>query len=136
MKSSVYIVIAAGIILLVGSSFSVEVQETKWTAPTSADSLINPLKNNSTAMTEGKKTYEKYCWQCHGLDGKGGGPGSKNLNPKPADHTSTIVQGQSDGAIFWKITKGRGAMQPYERILNKTQRWQLVEYIRSLAPAK
>ena len=136
MKVTVYIVIAGAIAVLIGSSFSSVIQETKWTAPTGADSLINPLNNNSAAVIEGKKTYEKYCWQCHGMDGRGEGPGSKNLNPKPADHTSTIVQGQSDGAIFWKITKGRGAMQPYERILNKTQRWQLVEYIRSLAPAK
>ncbi len=136
MKFITTIAIATGIIVLFMSSFTTEVQDNRWIAPASADTVTNPLKNNSTAVAEGKKIYGKYCWQCHGLTGKGDGPGAKNLNPKPADHTSASVQEQSDGAIFWKISKGRGAMQPYERTLNKTQRWQLVEYIRSLASAK
>lgn len=124
--------ISVALIAALTVSFT-NVQETKWVAPASADTLINPQKTNPLAQAEGKKLYEKYCWQCHGLTGKGDGPGSKNLNPKPADHTSAAVQEQSDGAIFWKMSKGRGAMQPYERTLNKTQRWQLVVYIRSLA---
>lgn len=121
------------LVVVVPASFVA--QDTRWVAPASADTLTNPVKNNPAAQTEGKKIYEKYCWQCHGMAGKGDGPGSKNLNPKPADHTSAAVQEQSDGALYWKITKGRGAMQPYERTLNKTQRWQLVVYIRSLSPA-
>ena len=111
-------------------------QDNKWIAPASADTLTNPQRSNPKALAEGKKVYDKFCWVCHGLTGKGDGPGAVNLNPQPADHTSTIVQDQSDGALYWKISKGRGQMTPYERTLNKTQRWQLVVYIRSLAPAE
>lgn len=136
MKTVLKFIIPACLILLVALSASFTTQETKWVAPASADTLTNPVKNNPTAVTEGKKLYDKYCWTCHGLTGKGDGPGAKNLNPKPADHTSPVVQDQSDGALYWKISKGRGAMAPYERTLNRTQRWQLVSYIRSLAPAK
>ena len=32
-------------------------------------------------------TYEKHCASCHGTDGKGTGPGSATLNPKPRDFT-------------------------------------------------
>lgn len=136
MKYVLKIIIPVCIIHFAVLSASFTAQDTKWVAPASADTLTNPVKNNPTAITEGKKLYDKYCWTCHGLTGKGDGPGAKNLNPKPADHTSAEVQDQSDGALFWKISKGRGAMAPYERTLNKTQRWQLVSYIRSLAPAK
>lgn len=133
MKAALKIMLPVCVFIIVFPSSTFRTQDTKWVAPTSADTLNNPLKNNPTAETEGKKLYDKYCWACHGKTGKGDGPGAKNLNPKPADHTSNVVQSQSDGAIFWKISKGRGAMQPYERSLNKTQRWQLVIFMRSLA---
>lgn len=136
MKTALKTVAVAAIFLTLCSSASYSVQDTKWIAPATADTLVNPIKSNPVAITEGQKLYDKYCWACHGKAGKGDGPGAKNLNPKPADHTSAIVQSQSDGALFWKISKGRGAMQPYERSLNKTQRWQLVIFIRSLAPAE
>lgn len=136
MKTLLKIFLPLCIACIIVLSASFTQQDTKWVAPASADSLVNPFDGNPGALKEGKKLYEKQCWQCHGMDGKGEGPGAKNLNPKPADHTSSVVQDQTDGAIFWKITKGRGAMQPYERTLNKTQRWQLVEYIRSLAQPK
>jgi mono/diheme cytochrome c family protein len=106
--------------------------QSEWNVPASADTLKNPLAGNSAATAAGKKTYEKLCWACHGMNGKGDGPGAASLNPKPADHTSAQVQQQTDGAIYWKISKGRGTMQPYERSLSKTQRWQLVNYIRTL----
>jgi len=117
-------------------TFSFTMQDNRWIAPPSADTMINPLKNVPTAVADGKIVYDKFCWVCHGKTGKGDGPGAKNLNPKPADHTSALVQNQTDGAIYWKISKGRGQMQPYERSLNKNQRWQLVCYIRTLAPAE
>ena len=62
--------------------------------------------------------------------------GAAALNPKPADHTSAKVQSQTDGAIFYKITTGRLPMAPYKDVLNDTQRWQLVNYIRTLAAVK
>lgn len=136
MKTAFSTIVVAVIFLMILPSASFRVQDIKWIAPAAADTLVNPIKSNPVAITEGQKLYDKYCWACHGKTGKGDGPGAKNLNPKPADHTSTIVQNQSDGALFWKISKGRGAMQPYERSLNKTQRWQLVIFIRSLAPAE
>ncbi|MCK6639303.1 MAG: c-type cytochrome [Bacteroidia bacterium] len=134
MKTAIKLVVPVVVILLTAFHSNVSVQQsTPWVAPSSADTIQNPLKNNPAAVTEGKKLYDKYCWTCHGKSGKGDGPGAKTLNPKPADHTSPVVQNQSDGAIWWKISKGRGQMSPYEKSLNKNQRWQLVCYIRSMA---
>ena len=104
----------------------------EWVAPSYADTLKNPLAYNEKVITEGKKIYESMCWACHGLDGKGDGPAAKELNPKPADHTSGKIQRQHDGVLFWKISKGRGLMAPYEQSLSKLQRWKLVCYIREL----
>ena len=98
--------------------------------------MVNPLKGQPDAIAAGKKLYGTYCAVCHGNKGKGDGIAAAGLNPKPADHTSAKVQNQTDGAIFWKITNGRApiaSMASYEKTLTETQRWQLVDFIRTLA---
>lgn len=120
----------SGAALTMSASFVPDPEE--WKAPAYADTLKNPLEGNVKATAEGKKIYEKMCWACHGLSGKGDGPGAAACSPKPADHSSKKIQQQKDGALFWKISNGRGKMQPYDKTLSKTQRWQLVNYIRTL----
>ena len=39
----------------------------------------------------------------------------------------------SDGALFWKITQGRPPMTSFRTLLTDDQRWQVVNYIRTLA---
>ena len=104
-----------------------------WVAPAAAAGVANPLKGNAEATEAGKKTYTTYCVVCHGNKGKGDGIAASGLQVQPADHTSAKVQGQSDGALFWKMTEGRSPMPPYKGVLSETQRWQLVNYIRTLA---
>ena len=43
---------------------------------------------------------------CDGEEGKGDGPGSKALDPKPANLSSERVQAQVDEEIYWKISEG------------------------------
>jgi mono/diheme cytochrome c family protein len=104
-------------------------------APKTADALVNPLKDNTPATGEGKKTYITYCAPCHGEKGKGDGVASAGLSKSPADHTSSGVQKQTDGAIFWKISEGNTPMPGYKKILSETQVWQLTNYIRTLSKA-
>jgi len=107
----------------------------EWKAPADQKSVKNPLadkKNDKTVLAEGKKLAETNCGSCHGPEGKGNGPAAAALPPpKPADWTSSKVAAESDGEIFWKISNGRGAMPPWKH-LPDNQRWQLVNYIRSL----
>jgi len=125
----VTILILAWWIILNGST---KQNYSEWIAPAYADTLKNIFIMDAKSISEGKKIYENACWTCHGLDGKGDGPAAEKLNPKPADHTSDKIQKQSDGALFWKMSKGRGEMLPLEKSLSKQQRWKLVCYIREL----
>ena len=108
-------------------------QTTRWKAPVTADKTINPLKGNASAVSAGKAIYDKYCVMCHGAKGRGDGVAAAGLQVPPADHSSKLVQGQSDGALYWKITEGRNPMASYKATLTETQRWQVVCYIRTLA---
>jgi mono/diheme cytochrome c family protein len=111
-------------------------QSPLWTAPAYVDTIKNPITFGQSEKTEATKIYTSTCWACHGLDGKGNGPAAANMKIKPADHTSSKVQAESDGSLFWKISTGRGDMQPYLKVLSVKQRWALVHYIRSLSQKK
>ncbi len=111
----------------------IEIQaKAPWVAPASADTIKNPLKGKADAIAAGKKIYGTYCNVCHGDKGKGNGIAAAGLNPKPADHTSAKFQAQSDGAIYWKLTTGRAPMASYEKTLTVTQRWQVIDFMRTL----
>jgi mono/diheme cytochrome c family protein len=103
-----------------------------WVAPSGADTIKNPLKGKPDAVAAGKKIYATYCAVCHGDKGKGNGMAAAGLNPKPADHTSAKFQSQSDGAIYWKLNTGRAPMASYEKTLTLQQRWQVVNFMRTL----
>lgn len=107
----------------------------EWSAPASADATVNPLKGDIASVAAGKKIYTQLCVVCHGDKGKGDGIAGASLNPHPADHSLPKFQKQSDGAIFWKISTGRPPMASYEKILTPTQRWQVVNYLRTLSAA-
>ncbi len=107
-------------------------QQSEWTVSEEESKHENPLANDEQAWLKGKKLFNKMCWICHGNSGEGNGPGSANLNPKPKNLTDSTLQKQTDGTLFWKISNGRGAMAPYKMTLLEKERWQLVNYIRTL----
>ena len=117
--------------LLTTFGFSVTQNVKEWIAPEVANGNINPLKGNASATEEGKKLFAKICSICHGEKGRGDGIGGMALTPKPGNFTLEKTQRQSDGALFWKMSEGRLPMASYKSQLTPTQRWQLVNYIRT-----
>jgi mono/diheme cytochrome c family protein len=107
-------------------------QSSDWKAPPASANRPNPVAVNATTLAAGEKLYLSNCQTCHGASGKGDGPGGAALEKKPADLTSRI-KGEPDGAIFWKITEGRSPMVSWKGSLSETQRWELVNYIKTLA---
>lgn len=110
------------------------IQQGKWVAPVSAKKITNPItaKKKGSSAKKGAKIFTQYCVVCHGKKAKGDGVGGKTLNPKPANLTSNLVQNQVDGEIFWKISNGRNAMIKWDPIISESDRWNLVNYIRTL----
>jgi mono/diheme cytochrome c family protein len=103
----------------------------RWLAPASAKDVKNPYSGKAS-IKQGKDIYKMRCVVCHGEKGKGDGPAGKALNPPAADHSSAMVQNQTDGELFWKISEGRGPMVGWKLILSEEDRWHVVNYLRTL----
>jgi len=107
-------------------------QKDVWKAPDKAKKLKNPTANMEASVQSGKKLFRSRCAVCHGKTGLGDGPGGKALVPQPESLKTPLVQNQTDGEIFWKISNGRNDMIKWEPILTEQQRWDLVNFIRSM----
>jgi mono/diheme cytochrome c family protein len=94
----------------------------------------NPVTSDQTSLARGKELFDINCAVCHGADGKGNGPVAGFLQPrKPIDLTGPVVSSLSDGAIFMVISSGMpGAMPPLNENLVVRERWDVVNYVRTL----
>jgi mono/diheme cytochrome c family protein len=104
----------------------------KWTAPASADAVKNPVAPDPSSIEAGKKTYKKECFSCHGKGGEGNGPQAKDLETPPGNLRLPETQKQTDGAMFWKISEGKKPMPTLKAKLSEAERWNVVNYVRTL----
>ena len=108
------------------------------TRPVAAkDGNVNPIPPNSESVTAGQAVFAVHCVPCHGETGKGDGPLGVVLNPRPADLSLHAVPGvHTDAQLYEWITDGfpGSAMPAWKTRLSDTDRWNLVNFIRTLAP--
>jgi copper transport protein len=106
-------------------------------SPIEQSGPINPIPPNAISVAAGKAIYQEKCVPCHGESGKGDGPVGLTLNPRPADLTQHAVPGvHTDGQLFEWITNGfpGSVMPPFRQALSDDDRWNIVNFIRTLAP--
>jgi mono/diheme cytochrome c family protein len=104
----------------------------KWDAPASAKQTKNPISASESSLAAGKKIYFKRCVNCHGKTGNGDGPDATDLGIHPAKFSDPRMREESDGALFWKITHGKKPMPAYESRLSPADRWNVINYLRTL----
>ncbi len=93
----------------------------------------NPVTADAVSISRGAELFSINCSLCHGPQGKGNGPVATYLQNKPADLTNAAIQSFSDGAIFMVISTGvQGKMPALNENLNVRERWDVVNYVRTL----
>ncbi|MCI0553283.1 MAG: copper resistance protein CopC [Anaerolineae bacterium] len=105
--------------------------------PVSVASVANPIPPNSESVAAGQTLFSTHCASCHGVAGKGDGPIGLTLNPRPADLTQHAIPGvHADSQLYEWITNGfPGSRMPaFKTALSDTDRWHLVNFIRTFAP--
>ncbi len=110
----------------------------------------NPVPADETSIARGAELYDINCKMCHGDAGQGNGTISAFLvKKKPANLTSELVQSKTDGSLFLTISNGifnpnnslfpdvefSGQMPPLNENLTVRERWDVVNFLRTLKPA-
>ena len=117
----------------VGSAAAGDSVSGKWLSPAASAAKKNPVAPTPDSIAAGQKIYSKTCAMCHGKSGDADGPAVIELNIHPARLSDPQLQTESDGALFWKITTGKKPMPAYGKRLSETDRWNLVNYVRTLS---
>lgn len=87
----------------------------------------------------GKALYQYGCQVCHGNEGRGGGPASKNFDPRPRDLTDAqYMRGLSDDYLFRIIKMGGGLfgkpnMPAWGGLLKDEEIRDLIAHLRTLS---
>jgi mono/diheme cytochrome c family protein len=121
--------------VIVAAAGSIVLYATRdWNAPAAARNLQNPVPATDDSITAGMMSYSTHCQGCHGESGDGKGQRAEKLSIAPSDFTDAHAMGQiTDGELFWKISHGRRPMPAFREKLTEQERWELVDYIRTLA---
>ncbi len=103
-----------------------------WDAPAAAASKANPQKG-AESISNGKALFAKHCQSCHGKTGLGDGTKASELKTEPGDFSKAAFQGQSDGAIFYKVSEGRDDMPSFKKKMTEANDiWDVVNFVRTL----
>ena len=78
--------------------------------------------SNGTSTVDGEAIFKKYCALCHGVNGKLGLNGSKDITISKLTEPERIIQ----------ITKGKNTMTPFEGILSPEEIKAVAAYTMSL----
>ena len=99
---------------------------------------MNPIKDNSAAVADGKDAFSHYCVACHGLDGqKTGVPFADRMSPPVPSLAESSIQSYTDGQLKWIIDYGiwPSGMPGSKNTLSDDEIWSIVVYLRHLPPA-
>ncbi|HKV46059.1 MAG TPA: cytochrome c [bacterium] len=106
--------------------------------PTGIDARVNPYPPTAESIAIGKRVYRTYCQACHGLEGRGDGPGAATLYPPPTDFMIHFASGHThpDGRLYLWITDGMGGtgMPGFKHRLSDAERWDVISYLRTFTP--
>ena len=84
----------------------------------------------------GKGIYQKHCLNCHGEKGDGHGPDMQFLTVPPANFHSLQSRSKTDWELMTVITHGVifSPMHGWGDRLTEQERWDVLSYIRQIAP--
>lgn len=93
----------------------------------------NPVPATPESVEKGGRFFSIYCTPCHGPSGKGDGLVAAKFVPA-ADLTNPELQKvRTDGYWHSYLSVGGAVMPAYGEALSPEERWDVVNYLRTLA---
>ena len=95
--------------------------------------MKNPITDKAASASRGEILFVNNCAKCHGLSGNGYGTVAHGFTTWPRQLWAWNNTGpETDGYLFWFITNGRSDMPPWGLILSENNRWDLINYIKTI----
>jgi len=93
--------------------------------------MVNPVPATAESLDRGQVLFARTCVPCHGAGGLGDGPVTQ-VGMLQMSILTDQARGYTDGYIYGMIRVGRGLMPSYGHQITHFDRWNLVNYVRSL----
>ena len=95
---------------------------------------INPVEPTAASIANGRKMYNIYCAACHGITGMAEAPVAKKGMPAPP--IKVMVVAFSEAHLYNKtrygtVAPGPSVMPAYGFQTSATERWNIVNYLKS-----
>lgn len=91
------------------------------------------LSTTPERLQKGEEVYRKFCAACHGDSGRGDGPAAKGIRRMPDFTDLKWMSGVEDARLFKRISRGaHGPVASWGRQLSEQERWNVIDYVRSL----
>jgi mono/diheme cytochrome c family protein len=86
------------------------------------------------SIERGELQFHTLCISCHGVTGDGQGELAEKLSIRPTDFTDPEGQARrTDGELFYILTHGHGQMPGQGEQMPERSKWDLINYLRTLA---
>lgn len=100
------------------------------------NALRNPVQMTAQSIERGKDRFDIYCLPCHGSAADGNGPVPVGVKiPWVPSLLTAQAKGYTDGYLHTIMRLGRGLMPAYGDRLSDEDRWNVVNYLRTLQGA-
>ena len=93
---------------------------------------VNPVPVDEVSLQRGKILYGIHCQVCHGEQGHGDGSLAAFFDRTPQNLTSPQITAEFDGSVYLTIVQGFGQMPSLTENLTPRERWDVVNYVRTL----
>ena len=107
-----------------------------WEPPALTDeeveNLHNPIQATAASVDRGRVLFGHHCAPCHGAEGKGDGVLLEELGELD-DLARSAGPDTSDGYLYTIIREGSLSMPSYGTDMDPPERWDLVNFLRTLA---
>lgn len=92
----------------------------------------NPIPATEASLQRGEILFRIHCALCHGEEGHGDGPLAHYFTRTPEDLGGSKTAAEFDGSVYLVIQQGFGEMPSLVENLTPHERWDVINFTRTL----
>jgi mono/diheme cytochrome c family protein len=134
MKTKNLLFVTLASVMIIAGLTAMKFIKDPWAVPANYKTMKSKVPTSKQSIAEGKELFDMACASCHGSTGKGNGVKAKNMGIEMYDMSTADYQTKfTDGEIYYQSFIGRETWHDFRKAVpDETDRWNLVNYIRTL----